>query len=223
MRLPNYAECSLQELYKFLAERHISVKFTRAQAHTKTLYKRDKQERRKLTAVLDKADEATIFRFMELPAELRDQIYEYVLTDITTTEHVTMAELHERMWCVSSAFFVEARDILNRGQYEILPELRDCSDGSSAPAQETYQISSVAPDRVVPNSITLNSITPNSVTPSPLPMQFNMSNMSGLMGQGLSPLVATPQSIHGFTMRPWADRLARSAFRDNEALYGEHR
>lgn len=69
MRLPNYDECSLQDLYKFLAERHITVKFTRAQAHTKTLYKRDKEERRKLTAALDKADAATTIRFMEVPPE----------------------------------------------------------------------------------------------------------------------------------------------------------
>jgi hypothetical protein len=36
MRLPNYGDCSLQELYEFLTRRHIPIKFTRAQARTET-------------------------------------------------------------------------------------------------------------------------------------------------------------------------------------------
>jgi len=136
MRLPNYDTCSLQELHMFLAERHIQFKFTRAQAHTKTLYKRDKQERRALTAALEKADAAANIRFMELPLELRDEIYEYFLTDITTPETLTKADLRERMWQVSPQFCVEVGNVFNRGEYETLPELIEEPTGPFIPAQE---------------------------------------------------------------------------------------
>jgi hypothetical protein len=72
MRFLNYDQCSLQELHKFVADRHIPFRFTRAQAHTKTQYNRDK------------ADATATIRFTELPPELRDKIYEYHLTEITT-------------------------------------------------------------------------------------------------------------------------------------------
>jgi hypothetical protein len=135
MRLLNYDECSLQELHKFVADRHIPFRFTRAQAHTKTQYKRDKEERRKLTTALDKADAAATIRFTELPPKLRDKIYEYHLTEITTTELLTTAELRERMSRISPQFWAEARDVLNRGEYNTLPEpALDDSHGSSTTA-----------------------------------------------------------------------------------------
>ena len=155
MRLPNYDDCSLQELYKFLADRHIPIKFTRAQAHTKTLYKRDKEERRKLTAALNRADAATSIPFMEFPPELRDQIYDYILTDMTTTEVMeilTKTEIRERMCRVSTQFWVEARDVLNRGDYNTIPELVDLPARSTTPAP-ALATRSVAPDNTTPNSI----------------------------------------------------------------------
>lgn len=145
MRLPNYDECSLQELHKFVADKHIPFRFTRAQAHTKTKYKRDKEERRKLTAALDKEDAAATIRFTDLPPELRDEIYEYHLTEITTAELLTTAELRERMSCVSLQFWAEARDVLNRGEYNILPELAlDDSHGSSKAAQSCRVLRSLS-------------------------------------------------------------------------------
>ena len=136
MCLPNYDESSLQELHKFIADRHIPFRFTRAQTHTKTQYKRDKEEWRRLTAALDKADAAAIIRFTDLPPELRDEIYGYHLTEITAAELLTTAELRERMSCVSPQFWEEARDVLNRGEYNILPELAlDDSHESSATPQ----------------------------------------------------------------------------------------
>ena len=134
MRLPNYDDCSLQELYKFLTDRHIPIKFTRAQAHTKTLYKRDKEERRKLTAALDKADATTTIPLMEFPLELRSQIYDYILTDITTTELLTTAQLRERMYRVSPQYWVEAKDVFNRGDYDTIPELVDIPATTATPA-----------------------------------------------------------------------------------------
>jgi hypothetical protein len=162
MRLPNYNECSLQELHKFIADRHIPFRFTRAQAHTKTQYKRDKEERRKLTAALEKADAAATIRFMDLPLELRDEIYEYHLTEITTAELLTRAELRERMSSVSPQFWMEARDVLNRGEYNILPELAlDDSRVSLTQTQDTCTCSAhnMAPDSIASYSIGRNPLT----------------------------------------------------------------
>jgi hypothetical protein len=201
MRLPNYDDCSLQELYKFLADRHIPIKFTRAQAHTKTLYKRDKEERRKLTAALDKADAAATIPFMEFPPELRDQIYDYILTDMTTTEMMeilTKTELHERMCRVSTQFWVEARDVLNRGEYNIIPELVDLPAKSTTPAP--------AP---ATQSVALDSMTPNSIGPVIRRSRFSTI---GPAGQGKSSVVSSPQSVSEFGMIPRQardDRLIR--------------
>jgi len=197
MRLPNYEDCSLQELYKFLADRHIPIKFTRAQAHTKTLYKRDKEERRKLTAALNKADAATTIPFMEFPPELRDQIYDYILTDMTTTEMMdilTKTEIRERMCRVSTRFWMEARDVLNRGDFNTIPELVDLPAKSATPAPAPAT-QSVAPDSTTPNSI-------GSV------IQRSRSSAIRPAGQGGPSLVRGLHSRQEST-RPRIDRLSR--------------
>jgi hypothetical protein len=142
MRLPEYDDCSLEELRRFLRDRHIPFKFTRAQAHTKTLYKRDKEERRRLTATLDKADTAATFRFMDMPIELRDQIYDCILTNVTQDNHVTIAELRAFMWRVSPQFCAEARGVFRRGEYENMPEL---VAGPPLPARSTHRLEPRAP------------------------------------------------------------------------------
>lgn len=228
MRLPNYEDCSLQELYDFLAERHLPVRFTRAQAHTKTLYKRDKEERRKLTAVLDKADAATTIRFMEFPPELRDQIYEYILEDITTADPLTKAEFRERMCRVSTQFWMEARDVFNRGVYDTIPELAAPSAGPLTPAPETGRVVAAQDDgsggfltpiaqtpSVVPHGMSSNNIGPN-VT------RFRFSLM-GSAGQGKSLLMSSSQPVHDFTMTPRGGRLSQFAVRHREILYEAYR
>jgi hypothetical protein len=138
---PKYDDCSLEELYKFVAMRNIPFRFTRAQAHTKTQYKSDKEERRKLTKALQKADAAATIHFMALPPELRDQVYDYILTD-TAKRGLTHAELkgfRDRMWRVSPKFSTELGDLFSRGEYELMPALEDepstPSHRSSLPTQ----------------------------------------------------------------------------------------
>jgi hypothetical protein len=231
MRFPNYDDCSLQELYKFIADRHIPIKFTRAQAHTKTLYKRDKEERRKLTATLDKADAATTNPFMEFPPELRDQIYDYILTDMTTTEMMdilTKTEIHERMRRVSTQFWVEARGVLNIGDYNTIPELVDLPARSTTLVPKTRGVVVPQDDGsggfLTPAPATEN-VAVDSMTPKNIGSVIRRSLFStiGPAGQGKSSLVSSPQSVSQYRTIPSEDRWQQVVFRRREAMYAAHR
>jgi hypothetical protein len=143
-----YDHCSLNELYRFIANRHIHFKFTLAQSVTRIQHKNDKQERCTLTSALLKADAAATIRFMELPPELRDQIHDHILTDITENANVTVVDLHDRMWRISPQFCEEARNVFKRGEYEILPEsvheLSTPSQQSLLPAQRSPRLTQLA-------------------------------------------------------------------------------
>jgi len=80
MTLPDnavrYDTCSLQELRQFVSDRKITFRYTHAESHTKkSQIKGEKGERRKLLAVLQKADATATFRLLDLPPELRDEVY----------------------------------------------------------------------------------------------------------------------------------------------------
>jgi hypothetical protein len=84
MTLPDHAlkydTCSLQELRRFVNDRKILFKYTHAQSHTKkSQIRKEKEERRKLLAALQKDDAAATFRFLDLPPELRDEVYWHFL------------------------------------------------------------------------------------------------------------------------------------------------
>lgn len=73
-----YGTCSLQELRQFVTDRKIPFKYTHAQSHTKkSQTKKEKNERRKLVAALQRADATAIFRLLGLPLELRDEVYHH--------------------------------------------------------------------------------------------------------------------------------------------------
>jgi hypothetical protein len=93
-----YTRSSLEELRRFVKDRHIPFKYTHAQSHTrKSQAKREKAERKKLEAALYKADAAATFRFADLPLELREHIYDHFLKGITGSEVHTRDELCERL------------------------------------------------------------------------------------------------------------------------------
>lgn len=119
--------CSLEELRQILKNRNIPFRFTHAQSHTKTFYKRDKEERRKTTALLRKADAAATIPFRELAAELRDEIYDYYLEGTTRNEAITEDEFRNRLRCVSLRFGGEAGAVLERGANQVLPRRADMS------------------------------------------------------------------------------------------------
>ena len=80
-----YDDCSLQELRKFVRDRKIPFRYTHthAQSHTrKSRSKKKKDERRKLLAALQNADATATFRFMDLPPELRDEVYLHFFDDV---------------------------------------------------------------------------------------------------------------------------------------------
>ena len=73
-----YDTCSLQELRQFVADRKIAFKYTHAQRHTKkSRTKKEKNERRKLIAALQRGDATETFYLLNLPPELRDEVYHH--------------------------------------------------------------------------------------------------------------------------------------------------
>ena len=73
-----YDKCSLQELRQFVTDRKIPFKYTHAQSHTKkSRTKKEKYERRKLVAALQRGDATATFRLLDLPPELRDEVYHH--------------------------------------------------------------------------------------------------------------------------------------------------
>jgi hypothetical protein len=73
-----YDACSLQELRQFVTDRKITFKYTYAQSHTKkSRTKREKNERRKLVVALQRTDAIATFRLLDLPPELRDEVYHH--------------------------------------------------------------------------------------------------------------------------------------------------
>lgn len=166
---------SLQELRQFLADRNIPFRFTRAQSHTKTFYKRDREERRKMTALLRKADDAATIRFFELAPELRDEIYDYYLEGTTRDEALTEDEVQNRLRCVSKRFGEEAGDVLKRGTYQFRPRT---ADKSSALAETVWGTLVMTPAR--------QTTSRSRVRPPSLPTRINGLVMRGPAGIGKS-------------------------------------
>jgi len=87
MTLPEYAlkydDCSLQELRKFVTDRKIPFKYTHPEAHTKKSEAESvKEERSKLLTALRNDDATAKFRLLDLPPELRDEVYYHFLLDM---------------------------------------------------------------------------------------------------------------------------------------------
>lgn len=86
-----YDICSLHELRKFVTERKIPFKYTHAQSHTKkSQTKREKDERRKLVTALYRGDATATIRFLDLPPELRDEVYYHFFLNQKTCYHFVM-------------------------------------------------------------------------------------------------------------------------------------
>lgn len=141
------------KLRRLLTPRAVHVPRGQSPARKLTRRLRTGETRKKgatLPTALDKVDVATTIPFMEFSPELRDQIYDYILTDMTTTELLTKTVLREHMCCVSTQSWVEAVGMVNKGDYDTIPKLNDIPVKSSTPVPATQ---SVAPDSMAPNSI----------------------------------------------------------------------
>lgn len=116
-----YADCSLQELRKFITDRHIPCEHALESSDSDPRENHSSNEIQKLIAALLDSDATITFRFFDLPIELRNHIYALYMLDITENEPLTKAELFERLLSISCGFEKEARDVFERGKYPILP------------------------------------------------------------------------------------------------------
>jgi len=82
-----YDTCSLQELRKFVTDRNMPFKYTHPQGHTKkSQRKQEMEEKRKLLVALERDDATKTFRLLDLPRELRDEVYYHYLSNMTPIE-----------------------------------------------------------------------------------------------------------------------------------------
>ena len=94
-----YDTCSLQELRKFVTDRNIPFRYTHAQSHTKkSQSKKERDERRKLLTSLQKEDAAATFRLIDLPPELRDQVYWHFFKGMGTYKLLYLDVQNHRSW-----------------------------------------------------------------------------------------------------------------------------
>ena len=94
-----YDTCSLQELRQFVTDRKIPFKYIHAQSHTKkSQIKKEKEERCKLLAVLQKNDATATFRFFDLSPELRDEVYWHFFIGMSVDKLQTVGTQSRRLW-----------------------------------------------------------------------------------------------------------------------------
>jgi hypothetical protein len=72
--------CSLEELRKFATDRKIPCKYTYPQSHRKKSQRKQQDgERRKLLAAPRRDDATKTFCLLDLPRELRDEVYHFFI------------------------------------------------------------------------------------------------------------------------------------------------
>jgi len=77
----NYDACSLRELRKFVTDRKLPFRYRYVQSRTKKSHKKkQKEEKRGLLAALRSDDATATFRLLDLPPELRDEVYYHFFT-----------------------------------------------------------------------------------------------------------------------------------------------
>jgi hypothetical protein len=147
-----YDRSSLQELRKYVADRHIPCRHIRTKdCKKKTNRKKspatkEKVEKRKLLAALHQSDATTTFRFLDLPLELRENIYQSFLVDFTEEREPTQTKrpnsdtLYKRLRAVSSQFGEEARVVFKRDMGGIDWALYERPDGVASMITERYRI-----------------------------------------------------------------------------------
>jgi hypothetical protein len=174
-----YDDYSLNDLRKFATDRKLPGKcvgtkvYIKKTNRKKSLDTKEKVERRKLLAALRRSDATATFRFFDLPLELREYVYGFVLVDLMGRKSKVwmrgdLRELKERVKPVSEQLCEETCAVFERQM-----DARDAKDVarsrryreeciSGLPVQDTLPRQAYPCGMASGKSIAINSILNSS-------------------------------------------------------------